>query len=507
MLGHRELTVEDYGGILKRRFWLILICAITFLGVGIGVAYIITPQFVSQTLVLIEQQQVPTDYVTPVVTQDLGERLASMREQILSRSRIEPIIEQFNLYAGHGATMDDRVELTQKAIGVKPIPSSQNSHGMPGFFVTFKAQDPRTAQQVCGEITSLFVSENLNAREQSAEGTTDFLKQQLADAKAKLDDQDAKLAAFQQKYFGMLPEQEPSNMNTLQALTVQLDAANQSMSRAQQEVTFLQSMVTQQAHELQNAEPTAGGVSADDRRTELKSLIEQKQALVAVETPDNPDVIAISRKIADLQAQIARAPAEPNPVSATSTVNHADSPQLLQLKAQLNGAQVALNAAKQEQARIEQQVRAYESKLQSSPQVDEEYKQLTRDHETALAFYNSLLTKMNESSMATALEQRQQGEQFRVMDPPNLPDAPTFPNRIVFAGGGFAGGLVLGLLIAALLEYRDTSLRNERDIWAFTKLPTLATISRIDGLPQPAKTRSRWNPFSRANKPIESVLG
>jgi len=296
-------------------------------------------------------------------------------------------------------------------------------------------------------------------------------------------------------------------MNTLQALTVQLDAANQSMSRAQQEVTFLQSMVTQQAHELQNAEPTAGGVSADDRRTELKSLIEQKQALVAVETPDNPDVIAISRKIADLQAQIARAPAEPNPVSATSTVNHADSPQLLQLKAQLNGAQVALNAAKQEQARIEQQVRAYESKLQSSPQVDEEYKQLTRDHETALAFYNSLLTKMNESSMATALEQRQQGEQFRVMDPPNLPDAPTFPNRIVFAGGGFAGGLVLGLLIAALLEYRDTSLRNERDIWAFTKLPTLATISRIDGLPQPAKTRSRWNPFSRANKPIESVLG
>ena len=507
MLGHRELTVEDYGGILKRRFWLILICAITFLGVGIGVAYIITPQFVSQTLVLIEQQQVPTDYVTPVVTQDLGERLASMREQILSRSRIEPIIEQFNLYAGHGATMDDRVELTQKAIGVKPIPSSQNSHGMPGFFVTFKAQDPRTAQQVCGEITSLFVSENLNAREQSAEGTTDFLKQQLADAKAKLDDQDAKLAAFQQKYFGMLPEQEPSNMNTLQALTVQLVAANQSMSRAQQEVTFLQSMVTQQAHELQNAEPTAGGVSADDRRTELKSLIEQKQALVAVETPDNPDVIAISRKIADLQAQIARAPAEPNPVSATSTVNHADSPQLLQLKAQLNGAQVALNAAKQEQARIEQQVRAYESKLQSSPQVDEEYKQLTRDHETALAFYNSLLTKMNESSMATALEQRQQGEQFRVMDPPNLPDAPTFPNRIVFAGGGFAGGLVLGLLIAALLEYRDTSLRNERDIWAFTKLPTLATISRIDGLPQPAKTRSRWNPFSRANKPIESVLG
>lgn len=507
MLGHRELTMEDYGGILKRRLWLILISAIAVLGVGIGVTFVIPPQFVSQTLVLIEQQQVPTDYVTPVVTQDLGERLASMREQILSRSRIEPIIEQYNLYAGHGATMDDRVELTQKAIGVKPIPSSQASHGMPGFFITFKAQDARTAQQVCGEITSLFVSENLSAREQSAEGTTDFLKQQLADSKAKLDDQDAKLAAFQQKYFGMLPEQEPSNMNALQALTVQLDAANQTLSRAQQEVTFLQSMVTQQTHELQNAEPTGAGVSVDDRRTELKTLIEQKQALVAVDTPDNPDVVAISRKIADLQAEIAHAPAAPNPVAAASTNSSPDSPQLLQLKAQLNGAQMAMAAAKQEQARIEQQVRTYESKLQSSPQVDEEYKQLTRDHDTALAFYNSLLTKMNESSMATALEQRQQGEQFRVMDPPNLPDAPTFPNRVVFACGGFAGGLALGLVIAALLEYRDTSLRNERDIWAFTKLPTLATISRIAGLPQPAKTRGRWNPFSRTNKSIESVVG
>jgi uncharacterized protein involved in exopolysaccharide biosynthesis len=378
---------------------------------------------------------------------------------------------------------------------------------MPGFFVTFKAQDARTAQQVCGEITSLFVSENLSAREQSAEGTTDFLKQQLADSKAKLDDQDAKLAAFQQKYFGMLPEQEPSNMNTLQALTIQLDAATQSLNRSQQEVTFLQSMVAQQTHELQNAEPTAAGVSVDDRRTELKTLIEQKQALVAVETPDNPDVVAISRKIGDLQAEIAHAAAEPNPAPSASTLSRPDPPQLQQLKAQLNAAQMSMSAAKQEQGRIEQQVRAYESKLQSSPQVDAEYKQLTRDHETALTFYNSLLTKMNESSMATALEQRQQGEQFRVMDPPNLPDAPTFPNRLVFAGGGFAAGLVLGLLIAGLLEYRDTSLRNERDIWAFTKLPTLATISRIAGLPQPARTRSRWNPFSRTNKPVESVLG
>lgn len=509
MLGHRDLIMQDYAGILRRRFWLILASAIVFLGIGIGLTYIIPPQFVSQTLVLIEQQKVPENYVTPVVTEDLGSRLASMREQILSRSRIEPIIEKFNLYAGRDTSMDDRVEMTQKAIGIAPIPSGPSSHGMPGFYITFKAQDAHTAQQVCGEITSLFVSENLSAREQSAEGTTDFLKQQLADAKAKLDEQDAMLATFQQKYFGMLPEQEPTNLNTLQALTTQLDAVTQSLGRMQQDVTFLQAMVTQQTQALDGTEPAANGASTDERKAELKSLIEQKQALEALYTPDHPDVVAISRKIADLQAEIAHPSTEPAPApaAAASTAGRPDPPQLQQLKAQLRAAQASMATTKQEQARIEQQIRTYESRLQSSPQVEAQYKQLTRDHETALDFYNSLLKKMNESSMATALEQRQQGEQFRVMDPPNLPDAPTFPNPFVFAGGGFAGGLILGLVLAALLEYRDTSLRNERDVWAFTRLPTLAVISCINGLSRPTTPRGWRRLFSRTNKPVESVLG
>jgi polysaccharide chain length determinant protein (PEP-CTERM system associated) len=494
MLGHRDLTMEDYADILRRRFWLILTSASVFLGIGVGFAYLIPPQYQSQTLVLIQQQKVPEDYVKPVVEEDLSARLASMREQILSRSRIEPIIKRFDLFAGVGASMDARVEKTQQAIGIKPIPSG--SSGMPGFYVTFKARDPRTAQRVCGEITSLFVSENLNAREQSAEGTTEFLKQQLNDSKKNLDEQDARL-----------PEQEQSNANTLQALTTQLDAVTQSLSRQQQDVTFLQAMVAQQTHDLQNTEPAAAGAAVDERKTELKALIQRKQALEAQYTPDHPDVVEVSRKIADLQAEIARSSAEPAPAPAAPVVNRPDPPQLQQLKAQLRAAQQAMVDAKQQQAGIEQQIRNYESRIESSPQVEEEYKQITRDHETALEFYNSLLKKMNESSMATALEQQQQGEQFLVMDAPNLPEAPIAPKRIVFAGGGLAAGLMLGLLLAGLLEYRDTSLRNERDIWAFTKLSTLAVISHIDGLPQPAQSRGRWKLFSRTNEPIESALG
>jgi polysaccharide chain length determinant protein (PEP-CTERM system associated) len=516
MLGHREMTVQDYTGMLKRRFWLIAISALVFLACGVGISRVMTPQYTSQTLVLIEQQKVPEDYVKPVVDEDLGARLASMKEQILSRSRIEPIIERFNLYAGKQATMDDRVDMTRKAIGINPIQSG--ARGMPGFFISFKAQDARTAQQVCGEITSLFVSANLNAREESAEGTTDFLKQQLDEAKRGLDDQDAKLADFERKNIGKLPGQTiqlgnmslamgSSSASTLQALTTQLDANTQTVNRLQQDDTFLEAMIAQQSQDAAHAD-SATGTSEDSLKSQLREALNKQKELEAQYTPEYPDVIASKRNIDNLRAEIARNAAAPPPAKDESAAKVKDSPQLQQLKAQLRAEKLSMAEAKQEQARLEQQIHVYEAQIEASPLIEEEYKQVTRDHETALQFYNTLLQKMNESSMATALEHRQEGEQFRVMDAPNLPDEPTSPNRRAYAGGGFAAGLAFGLLLAAFFEYRDTSLRNERDIWAFTKLPTLAVISRVSELTaRPRHAGKRWKLFSREQKDLEGARG
>jgi uncharacterized protein involved in exopolysaccharide biosynthesis len=409
------------------------------------------------------------------------------------------------------ANMDDRVELTQKAIDVQPIASSSASHGMPGFFIKFKYNDARTAQQVCSDIEGLFVQENINARQQSAEGTTDFLKQQLAESKRNLDEQDAKLAVFQKKYLDKLPGTEVGSANTLQALTSQLDATTQALNRYQQDETFLQAMIAQQSQQVQNVvSGSAVNVeTVDEREHELKALKEQKATLETTYTPDYPDVVALSRRISDLEAEIAHSTSTQAPTPAASqdasVATRHDPPELLQTRFKLRSVQQSILETKQEQARIQQKIKVYEDKVESSPMIEEEYKQVTRDHDTALQFYNSLLGKMNASSMATALEQRQEGEQFSVMDAPNLPESPTFPNRWAFAGGGFAGGLLLGLVISALFEYRDTAMRNERDIWAFTKLPTLAIISHIGDMPQREKPKRRWNPFSRSSEPIESV--
>jgi polysaccharide chain length determinant protein (PEP-CTERM system associated) len=474
------------------------------LGISLVICHFQPAQYVSQTLVLIEQQKVPEDYVKPVVNEDLNARLASMKEQILSRSRIEPIITQFNLYP-RVANMDDRVDLAQKAVGINPIASGQQGREMPGFFITFKAQDARTAQQVCGEITSLFVSENLSAREQSAEGTTDFLRQQLVDAKRNLDEQDGKLADFQRKYLGRLPEQEPSNASTLQALTARLDAITQTVSRQQQEESFLQAMVTEQSQASSRIDASTGN-SPTTLQTQLKDALQLQKEMEGVYTPNHPDVVAIKRRIANLKAEIAHDTVAP--AKDETSVNSSDSPQLKQLKTQLRVVRMSMAETKQEQAGITQQVKAYEAKIESSPMVEEEYKDITRDHETAQQFYNTLLSKMNESTMATALEHRQQGEQFHVMDAPNLPESPISPKKSIYTAGGLGAGLALGLLLTVFFEYRDPSLRNESDIWAFTKLPTLAVVSYVKTLEKSKMDRLRERLktlFSRSPKPAESV--
>jgi polysaccharide chain length determinant protein (PEP-CTERM system associated) len=502
MLGHRTMTVQDYAEALKRRLWLILMCGLLLLAAGLGLCFVLPPQYVSQTLVIVQQQKVPESYVKPVVTEDLNARLASMKEQILSRSRLEPIIEQFNLFAGGNATMDDRVDATRKAILITPIPAGANK--VPGFYISFKARNARTAQQVCSEITSLFVSESLHAREQSAEGTTAFLSQQVADAKRALDEQDAKLAAFQTKYIGRLPEQEQSNLTELQTLTTQLDAATQALNRMQQDQTFIEAVISQQTGSQQTGDLQRGSPT-DPLELQLKALVAQKKELDGLYTSDHPDIVVLSRKIADLQKEIAQSNPRPGSGANGTKVTRPDPPELQKAKAQLRSIQQSMSAQKQEQTRIQVAIRNYESRIEASPLVEEEFKQITRDHEAALQFYNNLLSKTNESTMATNLERRQQGEQFQVLDSANLPDTPVFPNPFVFAVGGFVVGVLLGFGIAAILEYLDTSLRTEKDIWTFTKLPTLATISYIATMPQTSKKHKSEGLFNRLNESTQGA--
>lgn len=494
----RELTPADYLAMLRRRW--VLIVALTIVGgpVGYGVSRYLPVRYKSTTLVLVQQPSVPREIVNPLDTTDIGQRLASMQQQILSRSRLDPIIRQFGLYPAdiNRVSMEELVSRLQKSIEVTPIKPMDETRAreLAGFYVAVTLDSARAAQQVCTAVTSMFIEENLRLRQQHSEDTTQFLAQQLADAKAKLDEQDARLAAFKTHYMGIMPDEEKTNLNLLMSLTSQLDAATQALARAQQDKTFAESMLTQQIGAWQAAQT---GRSPETMDQQLAALQIQLAGLQSRYTDDYPDVIktkndiaALKKKIAENEEQKSQAVPDKNPKSTV------EPQQVAQLRAQIHNYDQVIAEKTRAQDQIKQQIKVYQDRVQSSPAVEQQFKELTRDHQTALDFYNDLLKKRDQSAMATDLNRHQEGEQFRVLDPANMPDKPSFPNRPLFALGGFGGGLGLGLAIAFLLEMKDTFMRTERDVEFILRLPVLAMVPAIEPL-------SEKNP----DAPVEAGVG
>ena len=477
----RQLTPADYLAMLRRRWLLITVLTIIGGPLAYAVSKTLPSRYTSQTSVLIEQPTVPRDFIRPVVTEDISQRLASMKQQILSRSRLEPVIAQFGLYSDEvkNVPMEDLVGRLQKAVEVTPIRAmEETSTQLPGFNVTVTLDNPRMAQSVCTAITSMFIAENLRLRQQHSEDTTEFLAQQLADAKKRLDDQDEKVRAFKSRYLGSLPDQEQTNLNLLMGLTSQLDAATQALSRAQQDKSFTQSNLNQALDAWQAAQNGHNPQTLDQQLTFLQTQLADLQNRYTDSYPDvvrtKNEIAALKKKIADQGETASDAP--PTEKEAKSTLE----PEVIQrLRAQIHGLDQMIAEKTREQEEVKRQIKEYQGRVQSSPSVEQEYTELTRGYQAALESYNELQKNRDQAVMATNLERRQEGEQFTVLDPANLPDHPSFPNRPLFAMGGFGGGLALGLGLAFLLELQDTSIRNERDVEALLRLPVIAVVPAI----------------------------
>jgi len=478
----RELTPADYIAMLRRRWVLVVVLAAIGGPLAYGVARILPAKYKSQTLVLVQPPTVSDNIVRPLDSIDPTERLASMKQEILSRTRLEPIIRQFGLYPEDVSrlSMDTLVERLQDAVEVTPVQpmAETRANNLPGFYINVTLSDPRMAQEICTAITSMFIEESIRGSQQRSKTTTDFLAQQLDEAKKNLDDQDKKLAAFKSIYLNTLPDQEQTNLNLLTGLTSQLDAATQALSRAQQDKSFAESLLTQQIGAWQQSQ-SATGASPDTLQEQLATLQTQLASLQARYTDDYPDVIKAKHDIAMLQKRIAdegpEKPADPNKIRAGVV----EPAQITQLRAQVHSFDQMIAEKSKEQERIKEEIKTYEARVQSSPVVEEQYKELTRGYQTALDSYNDLLKKKTDADMAVQLASDSAGEQFSVLDPANLPTKPSFPNRPLFAAGGLGGGLALGLGLAFLMEMRDSSLKSERDVEFALRLPVLAVVPSI----------------------------
>jgi polysaccharide chain length determinant protein (PEP-CTERM system associated) len=519
MIENRDLTLDDYLAMLRRRFKLILIPALLAPLVGFLISYAFTAKYTSQSLVLVEGQKVPEGVVQPVVTADLAQRIATMQQQVLGRNRLQPIVEKRpGLFKG-GKNLDDVLEDVRAAVQIEPVVTdlSQIANtgggkrrpgqggGVPGFYVNFTTANPRDAQDVCNDLTSAILTEFQSSREQVAENTTAFISRQLEEAKRNLDDQDSKLAAFKRQYSGQLPGEEDNNLKVLGALNSQLDANTQTINRAQQDKAYTESLLAQQLTAWGSSQ---GSSNPQSLQTQLTNLQSQLLSLQARYTEDHPDVIKTKADIAEVKKKLAELNDAAAKGSDTAAKASASEPaEIRQLRLQVHQYDEVLAQATREQKRIGDQIRIYQSRVAISPEVEEKYKQLTRDYDTAQKFYADLLAKKSTSEMATDMEKRQQGEQMHLLNAASLPEAPSFPNRLLFAAGGLGGGFVIGLGLALWMELRDKSIRNEADVVASLQMPVLVSLPWVTEEAPNNSNGKFWNREKAAAESTKEKVG
>ena len=490
MIGNRELSMDDYLAMLRRRLKVILLPALLAPAVGYLVSYAFSPKYTSQSQVLVEGQKVPEGYVKPVITEDVMLRIATIEQKVLSRQQLQPMVERLNL-ARRGRTVDDVIEQIQQNLTIEPLesdmsaaaatsskkkkqPGQSNANQVPGFGVSYTASNPNEAREICSQLTTMMLTENLNIRTQVSQDTTTFLREQLHEAQQELDSQDQKLAVFKKQYLGQLPGDEDSNLKILTTLNSQLESNTQSLNRAQQDRAYAESVLAQQIAAWKASQ------SSTDPQTLQKQLVALESQLITLQaryTDDHPDVVKTKNDIAEVKRKLNEMDsASTQDADTTEKSNATESADIRQLRLQIHQYDQVITQATREQKRLQGQINTFQSRVAISPEVEEKYKLLTRDYDTAQKIYNDLLAKKSESEEQTDMERQQRGEQMRLVTPAGLPEDPTFPNRLLLAGGGLGAGLALGFGLAMWLELIDKSIRTEQDVLAVLDLPMLASV-------------------------------
>jgi polysaccharide chain length determinant protein (PEP-CTERM system associated) len=492
---HQEIGAKDVVTILKRRYWLIILLAAVGGISGYLAARVLPKKYTSKTLVLVQQPEVQP--VTPMVTDNVNQRLATMQQQILSTARLEPVIRDLNLYPDDINRLSSEVivEHLREAITITPVApmTETRAQNLPGFTISVVFNDPQLAQKICSMITSMFIEENIKAGTKIDTEATKFLNDQLDQKKTELDQQEAKLAAFQARHVGSLPEDSQSNLAFLNGQTTQLEAATQALNRAQQDKSFAESILSQQLSAWQATQ--AGGQNPETLDQQLEALQAQLATLQSKYTDGHPDVIKAKNDIAVLKQKIADSDLKKSASTQEKTTASKGEPtQILQLRAQIHQYDQVIKERTAQQEQIKKQIEIYQARVAASPGIEQEYKLLTRDHQTVLDSYNDLLKKRDASAMSQQFDQSNQNDRFHVLDAANFPNEPSFPKMPMFAGGGFGGGLALAIGIAFLLEMQDTSMRSEHDVEVILRLPVLAMIPVI--APNSGKVVSKLPPVS-----------
>ena len=482
MIPGKQYKPEDVLEAAWRRRWFIVLPLVVISVATLVFSNMLQDRYRSEALLLIVPQRVPENYVRPTVTTRLDERLQSIGQQILSRTRLEAIIQEFDLYAAERRRMimDDVVAMMRDDV---KIGRSGRATEAGAFAVGFEADNPRTALLVAERLASLFIRENLEDRSVFADMTDQFLESQLDDARRQLKEHETKLEEFRRANPGRMPSELDANQQGLQNTQMQLQALQESLNRDRDRRLMLERMIAdansdravavQAAPSPAPTSPISAGRQLEQANIELRNLEMRLK-------PTHPDVAAQKRIIRDLEAKASAEELEralfPDSAAPQTSAEAARTNRLKELHTELETLDRRIASKQDSEKRLMDTIGMYQERIEAIPVMESRLTELMRDYTTLQHTYQSLLTKSKEAKVAANLERRQIGEQFKIIDSPRLPQRPASPNRPFLNLMGAMFGLGLGLGLAAILEYRDSSLRCEEDVVTALALPVLALV-------------------------------
>ncbi len=425
----KNIDLSFYISLCLRRKWTIILSMIPILIAGI-IYLLYTPKIYStSTTIVLIPQQIPTNYVKPTVTGNIKLRIRTIWQEITSRTNLEKVIQQFNLYPKlrQQLPMESVVEYMRNQITINSKDRGNT------FILTYQGRDPVLITKVTNALANMFIEQNLKLRQLQAQTTTDFLEQQLQQVAQQLKQREDALRKFKMEHMGELPSQESANLAMLQRLQDQLNNVQQSINNSQDRLLLLERQLTEEEQRLKNQQTAyinSNNIQNSKQPLTLAALYAKLKALRAKYTDQYPDVIALKREIERLKKQQQEANKSNNSTKKGNNplvFNPKQNSVIVALKYQIKNTKLEIKALNAEKERLQKQIDIYNKRIEDTPKVEEQLVELTRGYNTVRKIYDSLLSRKIAAEQAQALEQLQEGEQFRVIDPARIPQKPIKP--------------------------------------------------------------------------------
>lgn len=477
-------NLQDIIDIVKRRRRELLLPALAVTALAVLVALVLPPKYRSTSTILIEDQEIPRDYVMSTVTGFAEQRLQTINQRIMSTPNLLAVISRLNLYGDQKSTRSTE-ELVQQmredtkfetvSADVLDPRTGQPRPAVIAFTVSFSGRNPEVVQQTANVLASLYLEENLKSREQLTSGTSAFMESEMNQVKKQLSDMDGKIAAFKQQHTDALPELAQFNFQEIERVDRDVDNFTMQLRSLREREGYLESQLA--------SIPTD---AANQDRTRLNELRVRLSDLRSRVSEEYPDVRKTKAEIADLERRMR--------TTGRDTLGaKPDNPAYITLEAQLASTRSEIASVRSHLASLEKKRSAYGSRLVAMPRVEEGYKALLVERTNLQAKYDDLSKKFMEAQVAHGVEKEQKGERFTIIDAARLPERPFSPNRPAIILIGLILGIGAGVGFASLREFTDTTFRSAEALATATGVPVLAAIplipSRADVKPVPSRNR------------------